>query len=187
MLADLLRVGRVAAKASARRLLHTYGSSPVHSAKGGSVRLCAADFFAALAGAARSQRRRTDTCAKNPATRAQVRITRRHPVRRKFRTDANRVAYSSRVPQRVTAGTPERHGLTRAGPVCGAWQPNRPSVDTPRPSDMVESRKTCGISIGSASSTPPVAPAAANVRQLASMASDDDHKAGRGVRRWVPK
>jgi hypothetical protein len=119
---------------------------------------------------------------KYPATRVQVRIARRHPMCRNFRTRTNRVAFGPAVPHCGGAGAPERHALARGGPVCAAWKANRPSVDTPRPSDMVENRKTCGISIGSASSTPPVSHAAANVRRLAKMASDDGHKADRGVR-----
>jgi hypothetical protein len=124
---------------------------------------------------------------KNPATRVQVRIARRHPMRSQFRVGANRVACRSRVPRRAAAGRWSGMPWPRGGPLCAAWTPNRPSVDRPRPSDMVENPKTCGISIGSASLTPPVTLAAANVRRPAKMASDDDHKAGRGVRRWVSK
>ena len=124
---------------------------------------------------------------KYPATRVQVRISGRHPMRRKFRMGANRVVRRSGVARRPGAGEPERIALDAHRAALRRLEPNRSSVDRSRPSDMVENRKTCGISIGSASQTPPVTLAAVNVRRLAKMASDDDHEAGRGVRRWVPK
>ena len=76
-----------------------------------------------------------------PATRVQVRITRRHPMRRNFRTGANRIARGAGVSRRAAAWAPERPALVRGGPHSAGWKPKRPRVDTPRPSDMVENSK----------------------------------------------
>ena len=96
----------------------------------------------------------------------------------------------ARLEQRArhaAGGADAARRTTPADPGGATQQPLRASVDTCRPSDMVENRKTCGISIGSASSTPPVALAAETVRRPAKMASDDDYETSRGVRRWLPK
>jgi len=182
-----MRVDRVAADASATRRHRRDGSSPAHSGKGVSARLCTAAFFAALAHAARPQRRRTDTCAKKHGNTGAGSHLEAAPNAQKLppgRDSGRSAAPESRTP---SPRLRPRVLLALGGPPRAASKANRPSVDTPRSSDMVENRKTCGISIGSASSTPPVALAAAYVRRLARMASDDDQKADRGVRRWVSK
>ena len=124
---------------------------------------------------------------KNPATQVQLRIARRHPgcrILHPTRFGASGPAYPS--------GSGSLRALDRPLPLRGrpsraVSRPNRRSVDTPRPSDILENRKTCGISIGSASSTPPVSRAAAKVRRLATTESGDEQRASRGVRRWVSK
>ena len=145
------------------------------------MRPAAAAFFAPRAHAARSQRRRTDTCAKIPGNspagshREAAPDAQEFPLGRESGRLQLRESRAVRLPGRRN----RLHG-PGAAPLRAARKLNRVSVDRPRPSDMVENRKTCGISTGSVSSIPPVTLATVNVRRLAKMASGDDHKAGWG-------
>ena len=58
-------------------------------------------------------------------------------------------------------------------------------VDTETLSDRLENRKTCGVSIGSASFVPPAVRAAALVRRFSWPSSGGDRRSESGVHRWA--